>query len=236
MIRSESMAIYLEHSSRRTIIEDSLFEDNSQAKKREALAIDSSAHNVVRRNIFRRNKAGGIFLYKNCHEHAAFDAKQTKRWQGSDKNLIEDNHFEDVPVGVWIGSRQSLDLRKLRCGDPYYGGKFVRDKARENTILSNSFLRVAKGVSIEDDENTVIGNRLRETREVCIRVGSAPRSTLLGLPVVGIDVKDNECDLAADMKSKQKAVSVGIEFVHGQVRVGESGNASSFNPTSPLTS
>lgn len=213
--RSDSMAIYLEHSSRRITIEDSLFEDNSVGKKREAVAIDSSAHNVVRRNIFRRNKAGGIFLYKNCHEHAAFDAKQTERWQGSDNNLIEDNHFEDEPVGVWIGSRQSLDLRKLRCGDPYYGGKFVRDKARENTVRSNSFLRVAKGVLIEDDENAVVGNRFQTTQEVCIRVGSAPRSTFLGLPVVGIDVKDNECDLGIDVKSRQKAVPLGIEYVHG---------------------
>lgn len=213
--RSDSMAIYLEHSSRRITLEDSLFEDNSLVKKREALAIDSSAHNVIRRNIFRRNKAGGIFLYKNCHEHAAFEAKQTERWQGSDNNLIEDNHFEDEPVGVWIGSRQSLDLRKLRCGDPYYGGKFVRDKARENTVRSNSFLRVTKGVLIEDDENAVVGNRFRDTREVCIRVGSAPRSEFLGLPVVGIKVKYNECDLGIDVKSRQKAVPLGIEFVHG---------------------
>jgi hypothetical protein len=211
--RSDSMAIYLEHSSRRVTIEYSLFEDNSLVKKREALAIDSSAHNVIRRNIFRRNKAGSIFLYKNCHEHAAFDAKQTERWQGSDNNLIEDNHFEDEPVGIWIGSRQSLDLRKLRCGDPYYGGKFVRDKARENTVRSNSFLRVAKGVLIEDDENAVVGNRFRSTQEVCIRVGSSPRSRLLGMPIVEITVKDNLCDL--DEMSEDPKVSVGIEFVHG---------------------
>jgi hypothetical protein len=213
--RSDSMAIYLEHSSRRITIEDSLFEGNSQGKRREALAIDSSAHNVIRRNIFRRNKAGGIFLYKNCHEHAAFDAKQTERWQGSDNNLIEDNHFEDEPVGVWIGSRQSLDLRKMRCGDPYYGGKFVRDKARENTVRSNSFLRVSQGVLIEDDYNDVVGNRFQDTRVVCIRVGSPARSTLLGQPVVGVNVKNNFCDI--DGSSDDQRVSEGIEFVHGSI-------------------
>lgn len=211
--RSDSMAIYMEHSSRRITIEDSLFEDNSLVKRREALAIDSSAHNVVRGNIFRRNKAGSIFLYKNCHEHAAFDTKQTARWQGSDNNLIEDNHFEDETVGVWIGSRQSLDLRKMRCGDPYYGGKFVRDKARENTVRSNSFFRVSRGVLIEDDDNNVVGNRFEATQQVCIRVGSYPRAELLGKPIVGVKVNNNLCDL--DALQVDKRVSRGIEFVHG---------------------
>jgi hypothetical protein len=213
--RSDAMAVYLEHSSQHITIEHSLFADNGQRKKREALAIDSSALNVVRHNTFRRNRAGSIFLYKNCHEHASFDLKQVKRWQGSDNNLIENNYFEDELVGVWVGSRQSVDLRKLRCGDPYYGEKFVMDKARENTVRDNEFLRVTKGILVEDDNNAVVMNRFMGAREVCIRVGSGPRSSLMGLPVAGVDVSYNECGLGSDVEPTLRMESPGIEFIHG---------------------
>lgn len=213
--RSDAMAVYLEHSSRRITIEDSLFEDNSVGKQREALSIDSSADNVIRRNTFRRNKAGGIFLYKNCQEHAAEDPRQAVRWQGSDGNLIEANRFEDEPVGIWIASRQSRDLRNLRCGDPYYGDRYVLDKAAQNTVKDNVFLRVARGVLVEDDNNRVQDNRFEQTSEVCVRVGSGPRFNLLGRAVVGTQLSNNTCALNKAPSSPATLASDGIEFVHG---------------------
>lgn len=216
--RSDAMAVYLEHSSRNITIEDSLFDGNSVGKKREAIAIDSSANNVIRRNVFRRNKAGGIFLYKNCHEHAD-DPKQTVRWQGADDNLIEGNLFEDEPVGVWVASRQSLDLRKLRCGDPYYGGKYVIDRASRNAIKNNQFVRVDRGVLVEDDDNWVEDNRFDQAAEVCVRVGSAPRATLLNRPVTGTRVRHNACALARTSSSRAPSHEEdGVEFVGGASR------------------
>jgi hypothetical protein len=195
ILRSDAMAIYLEHSSRGITIEDSLFENNSTIKKREAIAIDSSANNIVRRNIFRHNKAGGIFLYKNCQEHANTDAKQTRRWQGADSNLIENNVFEDEPIGVWIASRQSLDLRKLDCGDPYYGEKYVLDHAQDNTIRGNIFRNVDRGVIVEDDHNVIANNLFEGIGELCVEVGAKARTILLNRPVTDVSVMNNRCNL-----------------------------------------
>lgn len=211
LVRSKAMGVYLEHSSRNVTIENSLFEDNSWGKKREALAIDSSAGNVIRGNVFRRNKAGGIFLYKNCFEKSNTDKNQVARWQGANGNLIENNIFEDEPIGVWIASRQSLDLRKLDCGDPYYEGRFVVDHANGNIVKGNMFRRIGRGVLVEDDDNMVVGNVFEQTGEVCVRVGSEPRARYLSRPVSGVAVDSNRCDLRGDSQT----VSRGIEFIHG---------------------
>ena len=212
---SASMAVYLEHSSQKITIEDSLFENNSVNKQREALAIDSSAHNVIRRNVFRRNKAGSIFLYKNCQEHAAFDSRQTKRWQGADENLIEDNLFEDEVVGIWIGSRQSRDLRKMRCGEPYYGDKFVIDKANNNVVMNNIFKRLVKGVLVEDDDNIIRDNHFHQIQEVCIRVGSVPRAKFFNRPVKNTYLINNTCFLNEAVRFDKDFYPKGIEFIGG---------------------
>lgn len=210
LLRNKSMGMYLEHSSRETTIEHSLFEENSVGKKREGLAIDSSASNVVRRNVFRGNKSGGVFLYKNCFEHAATDSKQVRRWQGADDNIIEHNLFENEPVGVWIASRQSIDLKKLGCGDPYYGERYVLDAAQRNVVTRNRFTNVGRGVVVEDDNNTVTGNYFDQITEVCVQVGSKPRAEILHRPVGGVTVEDNACHLK---ESSGKAE--GVAFIYG---------------------
>ncbi|MDD2943139.1 MAG: right-handed parallel beta-helix repeat-containing protein [bacterium] len=210
LVRSQAMGVYLEHSSRNITIENSLFEDNSWGKKREALAIDSSAGNMIRRNVFRRNKFGGIFLYKNCFEKSHTDKNQVARWQGANDNIIENNIFEDQRVGIWVASRQSLDLRKMDCGAPYYEGKFVLDFARGNSIVGNMFRRVAQGVVVEDDNNSVVENVFEQTREVCVRVGSGPRARFLNRPVSAVVVRSNQCDLLNGALG-----STGVEYTHG---------------------
>jgi parallel beta-helix repeat protein len=206
--RSQSMAVYLEHSTRNITIEDSLFEENSTGAHREAIAIDSSANNILRGNTFRRNKAGGVFLYKNCGERAHTDPNQVVRWQGADHNVIDGNLFEDEPVGVWIAARQSLDLRALDCMDEYYGGRYARDRAQHNIVSNNTFRDNGRGVVVEDDHNVVSSNRFERMGEVCVRVGTPYRARFLGLPVRDVTVENNACAL-------QHGEGGGIEFLHG---------------------
>jgi hypothetical protein len=191
---TKAVGVYLEHSSKHITIQNSRFENNSTERKREALAIDSSAGNVVRGNYFRGNKAGGIFLYRNCFEHAATDPQQVQRWQSASDNLIEDNVFEDEPIGVWIASRQSRDQRAMECGLPYYDGKYVLDDAPRNTVRGNVFRRVARGVLVEDDDNTVSDNRFSDAAMSCVEIGSKARGGLLHRPVRGTKVSGNRCD------------------------------------------
>jgi len=161
---SRGVGVYLGQSSRSISILDNKFTENGGVDKpkghREALAVDSSAKNIIKGNIFSRNAAGAIFLYKNCGEK--FDRPgAVLRWQSSNDNLIEHNVFKDEKVGVWIASRQSRDLRNWKCGDSPVSpdGKYYRDYADHNRIEKNIFCRNGEPVRVEGDNNLIAGNR-----------------------------------------------------------------------------
>ncbi|MBK4995962.1 hypothetical protein IAE39_004136 [Pseudomonas sp. S37] len=162
--KSRGVGVYLGQSSQAISILDNKFLENGGVDKpkghREALAIDSSAKNIVKGNVFSKNAAGGIFLYKNCGEN--FDRPgAVLRWQSSNDNLIENNVFKDEKVGVWVASRQSRDLSKWKCGDnPVTAdGRYYRDYADNNRIEKNIFCRIGEAVRVEGDNNLISGNR-----------------------------------------------------------------------------
>jgi Right handed beta helix region len=183
---SGNSGIYLESGTQRMEITHSTFTRNgyyewdSKTRKRtakdtfnfgrEAIAVDSSAYNHIAYNTFRDNKAGSVYLYKNCWEN--HEAKhQAPRRQHSNDNVIENNRMIDELVGVWIASRASSSRKSSKCGDPVvystssFWGKvqtrFYRDYAERTTVANNTFEDVTSGVMVEDDDAVIDGNTFK---------------------------------------------------------------------------
>lgn len=203
VVRDSGMAgIYLEHSSRYIALRNSVVSDSGRGNRqgvpnrREALAIDSSAHDIVEGNTFENNTSGGIFLYRNCWEHADDPSSgSVYRWQHSDFNLIRDNIFRNEPIGVWIASRQSEDISHMHCGDaPMVKGdnRYYRDYADNNTVEGNTFCNVHVPVRIEGDRNIVRRNRFDRRNKVQVELPVTKREQLMHLPSVGNVVSGNK--------------------------------------------
>lgn len=162
--KSRGVGVYLGQSSQSISIIGNKFVENGGVDKpkgyREALAIDSSAKNIIKGNTFSKNAAGAVFLYKNCGEKSDRPGA-VLRWQSSNDNVIQDNIFKDEKVGVWVASRQSRDLSKWKCGDTPVSadGKYFRDYANNNNIAGNVFCRNKEPIRIEGDNNLIAGNR-----------------------------------------------------------------------------
>ncbi|MDI9221132.1 right-handed parallel beta-helix repeat-containing protein [Pantoea sp. EA-12] len=193
IINTGGPALYLEHSSKENVIENNVFSrDNVDLFKRRvpAVAIDSSADNVIRYNVF--NWSGdGVYLYKNCGEHYS-SGKSVIRWQHADNNLIEQNTFQGGKIAIWIASRQSKNLAKWDCGDKSMRGEgvYYPDFANHNYILKNKIIDFDFGIRIEGDNNIVNGNEFHSVKRE-IMIPESKRGEILGLPPVG-NIVDNK--------------------------------------------
>lgn len=183
------IGIYLESGSQKNTISNSTFTKNGEttydiasrkrkprSRKREAIAVDSSAYNTIKNNKFINNAGGAIFLYKNCYERHT-EASQLPRYQGSDFNLIENNLFSDEVKGVWIASRQSRDLDNFDCGDTALlitdkNKKYYEDFAKNNRVINNTFEHNEKAIIVEDDGNTIANNHFKDTKRQDIIIGT----------------------------------------------------------------
>ena len=210
--------LYLESGSQSNIIQNSVFSENGHSRydggervrkrilekdAREGIAIDSSAMNTIQNNTFAKNSGGGIFLYKNCYEYHT-SPTSLPRYQSADDNLITGNKFEEQKVGVWIASRQSKDLEAFRCGTPLIATDTVRygpveedvliyeDFAKFNTVSSNTFVDVIKGIIVEDDNNTIDGNNFSGSVDFDVQVGTKYRTEALSHPVTDTTITNNE--------------------------------------------
>jgi parallel beta-helix repeat protein len=204
--RASDIGMYLESGTQRITISNSTFSKNGDStydiedrkrkprvRKREAIAVDSSAYNTIRDNKFVNNAGGAIFMYKNCYERYE-EAKQLPRYQGSNFNLIENNHFSDEVKGVWIASRQSRDLNNFKCGDTVIqtkgSEKYYEDFAKNNRVINNTFDNTEKAVIVEDDNNTISNNRFKNTQRKDIIIGATGEVTDVH-SVNGTIVKNN---------------------------------------------
>lgn len=200
--RAGGTGVYLEHHSRRTTIQHSTFEHNGfrdgGKAVREAIAIDSSMHNIIRNNTFRANAKGGVFLYKNCGERFSTGKAVLRTYEAS-FNMIENNIFVDMPTGVWLASRQSKKLDKWDCGDTplEQTGTYFQDYARNNTVQGNRFCNVAKPVIVEDNDNKILRNRYANAKQSFVEITHPPRAKVLGQKVTGTVVEANTEDRAS---------------------------------------
>lgn len=211
---SGSAAIYLNSGATEIEISGNVFAANgyydysdsgrvrtakSPTTRREAIAVDSSARNVIRGNLFRNNAAGGVFLYKNCWEHWQQPDQLPRNMHSSD-NLVEANRFLHQPVGVWIASRQTRDLAGFDCGDRQidqsWSGfrmqRHYRDYAERNEVRSNRFDNVGYGIRVEDDDARLIGNQFTGEAAANIVVGRGVAVPKGGSGVRGTLLRGNE--------------------------------------------
>lgn len=186
IVASGGPAIYLEHSTQAITIKNSIFDNN----QREAIAIDSSSHNVIEANVFTHNQ-GGVFLYRNCQERIHSDPQTVPRWQHAAYNHIINNQFNETDTAVWLASRQSKNLQNFDCGDtPLADSDYYRDNADNNTVAYNQFSSCAIGVRVEDDNNEIKANTFKDCAQA-ILIGSDIRQQLVHSPIIGTKVSAN---------------------------------------------
>jgi len=221
--------MYLGAESQGNTIRNNLIRDNGFRSedggmsiawnRREGIAVDASAQNVIEDNQLENNAFGGILLYKNCWEHAATNPNSWQRIQHSHSNVVRNNRFSKMGIGVWVAARQARDLTFMECGDPtpyknpiwissvftasypLFKGTYPApylplvsiwpDYAEANTIEGNTFEGLSKaGIRIEDDQTTVTGNLFLGDFEY-IYLGSPFRANLINKPVDGTSITDN---------------------------------------------
>ena len=195
ILGSGGVGLYLEAGTRGAEILNNTFEGNGFASydsktrergrrlsdnaRREALAIDGASDNTIRGNVFRNNADGAVYLYKNCWEHAKDKPREMPRDGGADRNVIAANRFENETTGVWLAERADRDLAGFACGDKLYDSdgaqRFYRDYARGNQINNNVFVSNGVGVRVQDDQNSLHGNRFSDSGEADILIGSLVR-------------------------------------------------------------
>lgn len=212
-----STGIYLETGSTDNVVEDCEIVNNGYTENgpngqsfevggltfwfwgpgREGIAVDGSRNNVIRRNYFSGNSAGGIFLYKNCGEYPE-RARYFERRYGAHNNLIEDNTFVGEDNGVWVASRMAENTAPMNCTDPEYAPNYRLDYAKDNVLRGNTFEDVTYGVRVEDDRTTVEDNVFvsSDPAAVAVLFGTPLRTSVLGLPVDGTVVTGNRASIA----------------------------------------
>lgn len=195
-----TVGLYLEFGSRDNVIKNSVFVGNGFRNfkpNREAIAVDSSSNNLIENNHFIHNGAGSVLLYRNCFEHADDPARSNhfKRTESSRDNIIRHNFFQEEPVGVWIASRQSRNLKGFECGaylikqTPF--ASYHLDSAKNNQVIDNRFEQVEQGIVIEDDDSLISGNQFAATVDMPISIGSEIREESKAGEIKGTVVKDN---------------------------------------------
>lgn len=226
VINAGTVGVYFEFGSRGNVVQNSQFSQNGIRQimgvgkpNREAIAIDSSQDNVIKNNRFDSNGAGGVFLYRNCFEHAD-DASQTNhflRLDGSNGNLIENNTFVSEPVGVWVASRQSRNLKGFECGayliKSDITSSYHLDEARQNTVTHNQFDNVEKAIIVEDNNNVVSLNNFSASVKQTISVGSAIREESSEGTVKGNQINKNtfaKADIAQDIGFTGKSATANL--------------------------
>lgn len=127
-------ALYLDAESARNRIENNRILTRTG---REVIAVDGSAHNIIRGNRFDLHGQPGIFLYRNCGERGVV------RHQTPSNNRIEGNSFTGAS---WLRPRLVVENARngLRsyCGDdagyPFGSSADDRDNASGNIIRNNA--------------------------------------------------------------------------------------------------
>jgi len=217
---SGDAGFYFSAYSRRNRIINNRFIANGHTRNREGLSVDASARNIIEGNLFRANKRGGIFLYKNCQEHASslgglidprHNKKSLPRVMHAHSNVIRANRFVAMPIGIHVASRQSVDQFTRFCGDrsPYsfpLDKKYWLDFAEKTVIEGNRFEKLGRAIIIEDDNATIVGNRFSDNAKDIV-VGTKYRARELKRPVRGTTVRGNMFSSANIDRS--------VDLIHG---------------------
>lgn len=141
---SESTAIYLDCESAFNVIQNNLIKTKT---KRESIAVDGSANNLIQSNILEFVKYGGIYLYRNLGEGG------TIRHQTPSNNQILSNIFKGQSKleqilfpEIWVGSRSGIikyfymigpKFKDRDTSKPFGSSANPNDLASKNVIKNN---------------------------------------------------------------------------------------------------
>jgi hypothetical protein len=164
--RSDGPGIYLDaESGHNRILGNRIAVETT---RREQIAVDGSADNLIRDNRFSALSNGGIHLYRNCGEGG------TVRHQAPRRNVIADNEFYYARYigpspAIWLGSRNGWRWYCiLDRGHPFGSSIDDRDHAEDNTVTGNRFVDRPPEAMIRDSGtgNRVVDNHMisRPTR------------------------------------------------------------------------
>lgn len=127
--------------------------------RREQIAVDGSAGNLISGNVFEDAINGGIFLYRNAGEGG------TIRHQPPQHNRIEGNHFRYEGLvrprpAVWLNQRNGRTTHRLSAPDLPLGSSLdPRDLAKYNVVRDNRISGGWKGlIRNTDPTNEIVGN------------------------------------------------------------------------------
>jgi hypothetical protein len=132
--QSRSVAMYIDAESGDNIIENNIF---NMTASREVIALDGSARNLLRHNLFLKMEKGGVHIYRNSGERGVV------RHQEPRQNRIIENYFNVIGIrsgrAVFLGSRNGTNPN-YRHDDAQFNfgsGASNRDYAQENAVLRN---------------------------------------------------------------------------------------------------
>ena len=159
------VAIYLDAESADNVIVNNVIHVDTE--RREQIAVDGSARNLIAGNQITTDGKGGIFLYRNCGERGVV------RHQAPQFNRIVNNVIQDkwVPPPafagfrkplIWVGSRahDRPDYCGFDDGLPFGSGVSDNDFAQHNVIADNRFIgkKVLQVIKAEESPNHYVNN------------------------------------------------------------------------------
>lgn len=165
-VQGGGVAIYLDAESADNVIQNNIIQVNTE--RREQIAVDGSARNLIAGNQITTAGKGGIFLYRNCGESGIV------RIQSPQHNLLLNNTLRDVwpstsaqvmpsrtPL-IWVASRTKdpRDFCGLDDGLPFGSGVSDHDFALYNVIADNRFIgkKIADAIQADESPNEFFNN------------------------------------------------------------------------------
>jgi parallel beta-helix repeat protein len=145
---AESVAVYLDCESAHNTIQNNIFKTKT---KREAIAIDGSAYNIIQNNTFEFLDFGGIYLYRNLgeggtirHQTPSFNKILNNTFKYN--NAISDKLNQIIHPAIWMGSRSKfikyfyMSGKKFKDRDtskPFGSSKNPNDLSSNNIVKGN---------------------------------------------------------------------------------------------------
>ena len=151
-----STAVYLDAESAGNTIENCTFDVRAA---REVIAVDGSARNIIKGNLFVRAAFGGIYLYRNCGECGTV-RHQTPRENRIDNNTFDLSGLRPRSYGIWLGSRQERrNYCEADAGHSFGSSADNRDFADDNMVTGNVFNPASSRANRDDGERNLTEER-----------------------------------------------------------------------------
>lgn len=155
--QTDSVSIYLCCESANNMIKNNIIKTKT---KREAIAVDGSAHNTIQNNTFHFLDFGGIYLYRNLgeggtirHQTPSFNKiiNNTFKYDGSLKSKLNQLVFP----AIWLGSRSGVIKYFYMAGSKFKNrdtSKPFGSSANPNDLASNNIVdgNLPKNICIRD--------------------------------------------------------------------------------------